>query len=62
MNRVNVLAFGLLVVAISLPSISFADAGGGALPPVSNAHWKAECGSCHMLTRRGFCRSVPGAH
>ncbi len=54
MQRVNVFAFGLLVAAISLPGISLADARGGALPPVSNTHWKAECGSCHMLYPPGF--------
>ena len=57
MKRVNALALGLLLATISLPAISLADEegeGGSPLPEVSNAKWKTECGSCHMLYHPGF--------
>lgn len=55
MKRVNALAFALLAAAIWQPALSLADEEGGhQLPRVSNATWKAECGSCHMLYHPGF--------
>lgn len=55
MKRVNALAFALLVTAIWQPSLSLADEKGDhQLPQVSNANWKAECSSCHMLYHPGF--------
>lgn len=55
MRQVNALTFALLVAALWQPALARADEKGDRrLPQVSNAAWKAECGSCHMLYHPGF--------
>lgn len=37
-----------------LASGGFGEGGGSSMPLVSNAKWKAECGSCHMVYHPGL--------
>ena len=55
MRPVHALTVVLLVAAFWQPALVLADEKDDhRLPPVSNAAWKAECGSCHMLYPPGF--------
>lgn len=51
--------FLVLIISITSTSALLASGGsggegGGQMPPVTNAKWKAECSSCHMLYHPGL--------
>lgn len=50
--------FLVLVTSVTSTSVLLAsggsESGGSQMPPITNAKWKAECGSCHMLYHPGL--------